>query len=44
MAAPNPDSGDLGDRDEPDRAATPSPEPLADEDVEARWAEIVDRL
>ncbi len=44
MAAPNPDSGDLGDRDEPESAATPSSEPLADADVEARWAELVDRL
>ncbi len=44
MGAPNPDSEDLGDRDEPESAAAPSPEPLADTDVEARWAAIVDQL
>jgi hypothetical protein len=44
MGAPNPDSGDLGDRDEPESPTAASSEPLADADVEARWAEIIDRL
>jgi hypothetical protein len=44
MAAPNPEPGDLGDRDEHEAAATPSSEPLADAVVEERWADIVGRL
>jgi hypothetical protein len=44
MAAPNPEPGELGDRDEHEAAATPSSEPLADAVVEERWADIVGRL
>lgn len=45
MAVPNPEPGDLGDREEPEAAPGPASRPeLPDADVEARWADLVEQL
>jgi hypothetical protein len=45
MAAPNPEPGDLGDREDHEAAPEPASRPeLPDADVEARWADLVEQL
>jgi hypothetical protein len=45
MAAPNPEPADGGERDEPEAVPGPPSDPeLPDADVEARWADLVERL
>jgi len=45
MAVPNPEPGDLGDREDRDAASEPERRPeLPDADIEARWADLVEQL